>query len=197
MTRRKPDPAIYAAKRACLAEYEALSEQKAIDLFYGDESGVSLQPNIPYAWQFKDAAVALPSERGGHLNCFALVARDNRCFSRTTEGKVTADWIAEQIDTFAKTAKRLTVVVLDNAPVHTKAVKDHAERWQESGLFVLFLPTYSPHLNIAEILWRQLKYRWLKASDYATKETLHEAVRNHLAGVGKSLTIAFQPFKPV
>lgn len=180
-----------------MAEYESLSEQKAIDIFYGDESGVSLQPNVPYAWQFKDEAVTVPSERGGHLNCFALLARDNRCFARTTEGRVTADWIAEQIDAFAETVKRLTVVVLDNARVHTKAVKDHATRWQEKGLFVLFLPTYSPQLNIAEILWRQLKYRWLKASDYATKETLHNAVQNCLGEVGKSLNIAFQPFKTV
>lgn len=141
--------------------------------------------------------MTLPSERGGYLNCFALIARDNRCFAHTTEGKVTADWVAERIDEFIKTIKGLTVIVLDNARVHIKAVKDHAARWQEKGLYVLFLPTYSPHLNIAEILWRQLKYRWLRACDYATKDTLHKAVRSCLSEVGKSLNIAFQPVKMV
>jgi transposase len=29
--------------------------------------------------------------------------------------------------------------------------------WQERGLLLFYLPPYSPHLNIAEVLWRKLK----------------------------------------
>ena len=195
MTKRKPNPDIYALKCACLAELEALSEQGAIDVFYGDESGVSLLPNVPYAWQFADEVVTLPSERGGRLNCFALVSRCNRCFAKTTQAKVTADWVAEQIGEFSQTLCRLTVIVLDNARVHTKAVKDHFTAWEERGLFVLFLPTYSPHLNIAEILWKKLKFEWLQTTDYLSEAILHAAVRDRLEAVGTSLTIAFQPFR--
>ena len=71
----------------------------------------------------------------------------NRCFVRTTENKVTGEWIAEQIDEFVKSLSRLTVIVLDNATVHTKAVKERLQQWEEKGLFVWFLPTYSPQLN--------------------------------------------------
>gem|GEM_PF-6935554 len=39
------------------------------------------------------------------------------------------------------------------------------------------LPTYSPHLNLAETVWRKLKYEWLSASDYSSKEHLRNAVR--------------------
>ena len=197
VTKRKPNPDIYEVKCECLAEFEALCEQGLIDLYYGDESGVSLLPNVPYAWQFRDEVVSLPSERGGHLNCFALLARDNRCFTATTEGRVTGDWIAEQVAAFLGTLHlhRLTVVVFDNASVHLKAAKDHAEEWEEKGLFVWFLPTYSPHLNIAEILWKKLKYGWLQATDYQDKETLHTAVRSRLDQVGKELKIAFKPFR--
>jgi len=56
---------IYEAKRECLAEFENLSEKEAIDVLYGDESGISLLPNVPYGWQFPDEVVTLPSERGG------------------------------------------------------------------------------------------------------------------------------------
>ncbi len=195
MTKRKPNPDIYAVKCACLAQLEALSEQGAIDVFYGDESGVSLLPNVPYAWQFADEVVTLPSERGGRLNCFALVSRCNRCFAKTTQAKVTADWVAEQIGEFSQTLCRLTVIVLDNARVHTKAVKEHLAAWEERGLFVLFLPTYSPHLNIAEILWKKLKFEWLQPTDYLSKAILHAAVRDRLEEVGTSLKIAFQPFR--
>ncbi len=195
VTKRKPNPDIYEVKCECLAELEDLSERGLIDLYYGDESGVSLLPNVPYAGQFRDEEVSLPSERGGHLNCFALLSRDNRCFTSTTEGKVTGDWIAEQIAVFLETLCRLTVIVFDNASVHLKAAKEHAEAWEQKGLFVWFLPTYSPHLNIAEILWKKLKYEWLQATDYQDKETLHTAVRSLLDQVGKSLKIAFKPFR--
>ena len=38
------------------------------------------------------------------------------------------------------------------------AVKERGALWQKRGLFVFFLPPYIPHLNIAEILWRNFKY---------------------------------------
>jgi len=180
-----------------LSDFERLAEKGQIDIFYGDESGISLLPNVPYAWQFPDEIVTLPSERGGRLNCFALLSRCNRCFARVTEDKVTGSWIAEQITEFCQTLRGLTVLVLDNASVHTKAVKDHLSVWEEHGLFVWMLPTYSPHLNITEILWKKLKYEWLQVDDYRDKDTLHTAVRRLLDEVGKSLKIAFQPFNKV
>ena len=60
---------------------------------------------------------------------------------------------------------------------------------------MFYLPTYSPHLNIAETLWRKIKYEWLKAEDYADKETLCYLVWQALAAVGKSLNIRFAKFK--
>lgn len=166
-----------------------------MDLFYGDESGVSLLPCVPYAWQFADERVVMPSERGGSINCFALLSRDNRIHRFLTEQTITAAWISERLDALSLSLSRLTVVVLDNASVHKKAVKERRAVWQERGLFVFFLPAYSPHLNIAEVLWRKLKYEWLRPEDYADKETLHLAVWQALAAVGQSLKIQFQPFR--
>jgi transposase len=91
------------------------------------------------------------------------------------------------------TLSRPTVLVLDNASVHKKAFKDHFAAWEERGLFIFFLPPYSPHLNIVEILWKKVKYEWLQVKHYADKNTLREAVGHILSEVGKSLTIAFQP----
>ena len=47
---------------------------------------------------------------------------------------------------------------VSRSSVHIKAARENQSAWEERGLFVWFLPTYSPHLNIAEILWRKLKY---------------------------------------
>lgn len=193
--KHKPNADVYALKRECLTEFEQLSEQGQLDLFYGDESRVSLQPCVPYAWQFADEQVVMPSEQGGGVNCFALLSRYNTCLAHLTEDTITAAWISERLDIFSLSLRRLTVVVLDNARVHTKAVKERATVWQERGLFVWFLPTYSPHLNIAEVLWRKLKYEWLRPEDYADKETLRYAVWKALSAVGNALSIAFSPFK--
>jgi transposase len=52
---------------------------------------------------------------------------------------------------------------LDNASFHRKA-KLH-EIAAKYGVFVLFLPPYSPHLNPIELSWANLK-RWLKDNLY-------------------------------
>jgi transposase len=65
-------------------------------------------------------------------------------------------------------------------------------------VFVLSLPKgrppYSPHLNIAEVLWRKLKYEWLQPKDYADAHTLFERTRQTLAAVGNRLKINFAEF---
>jgi transposase len=178
-----------------LVEFEQLSEQGHIDLLYGDESRVSLLPCVPYGWQFADEQVFMPSDGRGGVNCFALISRQNACQFHLTEGKITGDWISERLDALSLSLHRPTVVVLDNASVHVKAVKARSAVWQERGLFVWLLPTYSPHLNIAETLWRKLKYEWLRPEDYADEEMLRYAVWTALGAVGHTLRIAFSPFK--
>jgi transposase len=56
------------------------------------------------------------------------------------------------------------------------------------------LPPYSPHLNIAERLWKELKDRWLKPADYYSAENLFYTVNLALTAVGKELFINFSEF---
>jgi transposase len=169
-----------------------------IDLFYGDECGVSLLPYVPYGWQFRDEKVGLPSTSGAGVNCFALLSRDNRCFFRTTEARIDSVLVCDYLDHFSQCLPRETVVVLDNAPVHQKEVRKRRASWEARGLYVFFLPVYSPHLNIAEVLWRKLKYEWLCGEDYEDyeeKSLLCYRVWQCLAAVGRELTIRFKPFQ--
>lgn len=84
------------------------------------------------------------------------------------------------------------MIVLDNARIHTaKAVQACRPIWERRGLTLFYLPPYSPHLNLAEILWRKLKYEWLRPHDYLSFANLRYAVRLALAAVGSLLTINF------
>jgi len=178
-----------------------MSEQGWIDLFYADESRISLEPCVPYAWQFKDEEVFMPSTQGQGLNCFALLSRANECRFQTTTQNIDARFIIEQLEQMSLGLHRITVVVLDNAPAHAaKQVQERRTFWQERGLFLFFLPTYSrrpvgTRLNIVEVLWRRLKYQWLRPQDYLETDALFYQVRQALAAVGSLLKIHFAPFQ--
>ncbi len=61
----------------------------------------------------------------------------------------------------------------------------------------MYLPPYSPHLNIIEKLWHELKQRWLRPEDYFSFETLRYALQLALLAVGSELNISFSPFNYV
>ncbi len=175
-----------------------LEENGFIDLFFADGSGFSLTPYIPYGWQKKGITVSIPSQRSGQINVFGLLSRDNEFESYTTMGSVNSQLIISYIDDFAQKIKRKTVIVMDNAPTHKSlAFRAKIEEWKEQDLYIWFLPTYSPHLNIIEILWRKIKYEWLRPKDYCSKETLLEALENILNGVGNEFKIKFKCFDKV
>lgn len=138
----------------------------------------------------------MPTQTGTGLNCFALLPRNNQCVAATTTENITSQFILERLETFSTTLKKLTVVVLDNARVHTShTIKERIAGWQQRGLFLFYLPRYSPHLNIVETLWRKLKYEWLSPTDYQDKENLFYQIRLALTSVGQRLFINFSNFR--
>ena len=179
-----------------LNQLEELSQKGIIDIYYGDETQVNEEGYVPYGWQFPDEKVSIPVQKGVLINCFGFISRDNRFFYKTTQNKIDADFVLEQIDNFSWTITKPTVLVIDNAPVHrAKKIKQRIPFWETRGLTIFYLPTYSPQLNIAEIVWNQLKYYWLKPQDYETADTLLLNVSLALAAIGKTLKINFAEFK--
>jgi transposase len=192
----KPNEEVYQLKREMLADLEKLSGDGLIELFYGDESGVSLEPNVPYGWQFADEEVSMPSAKGKGVNCFGLFTRSNKALVATSENAIKAEFVIEQLERLSFSIRKITVVVLDNARIHTgKKMTERIEYWQSRGLYIFYLPTYSPHLNIAETVWRKLKYEWLAPNDYEDKQRLQYSVKQALNEFGKSLRINFSNFK--
>lgn len=156
---------------------------------------MSEQGYVPYGWQFKDEQVCIEVSKGKGLNLFALLSRSNELIYQTTTQSVTADFVIEQLEGLSFSVQKPTVVVLDNASVHTAAkVKACLEGWHGRGLYVFYLPPYAPHLNIAERLWKELKARWLRPKDYLSADTLFYAVTLALEAVGKDLCIQFSKF---
>ena len=138
----------------------------------------------------------MPSERGTGINCFGLFTRTNQSWTALSEKAVSGQFVMEQLERFSFFVRKPTVVVLDNVHIHRgKPILERIKVWQTRGLFIFYLPTYSPHLNLAETVWRKLKYEWLSAEDYSSKEHLQYEVRQALWAFGESLKINFSDFR--
>ena len=83
-------------------------------------------------------------------------------------------------DAFCQTITKKTVVVIDNASIHTsEEFEERLPYWKKQGLIIKYLPPYSPELNLIEILWRRIKYTWLPFSAYECLNALSEALEDH------------------
>ncbi len=179
-----------------LCQLLQLEEQGYLRIYYGDESGFSLDPSIPYGWQPKEQYVKIAPKKSQRLNVFGLLSKDNDIQAYSTTETMNGDLIIVFIDDFAKRITQNTVIVLDNATIHhSEAFKDKIDEWEQMDLYIFFLPTYSPHLNLIETLWRKIKYEWLKPQDYLDFNTLTNAVENIILDVGKKYRISFGELK--
>ena len=57
------------------------------------------------------------------------------------------------------------------------------------------LPPHCPELNLIEILWRMIKYRWLPLSAYQDYQSLVASVEEVLVQVGSRYRIDFSAAK--
>ena len=174
---------------------EELSQQGMLDLLYGDESHVCSAGYVPYGWQFPQENVHVLAQKGFKVNCWGLISRQNRLYWSMTQQRITARFVGEQLDSLSLLNHKPTVVVLDNARIHTAGyIQGMRPIWEARGLYLFFLPAYCPHLNLAETLWRHLKGGWLRPEDYLTADDLAYALNRCLANVGGVLTINFSAF---
>jgi transposase len=53
------------------------------------------------------------------------------------------------------------------------------------------LPSYSPQLNLIEILWRFIKYQWIEIDAYYSWQTFVASIEKILREFGQSYVINF------
>jgi len=186
----KKRPSEKQAKRGKQMIDRVEKQQRAgvIDLRYFDATGFCLVPPVPYAWQPIGETIQVPCSKSKRLNVLGFLNKENQLFPCMIEGKVDSACVIACFDAFSETIQKRTVVLIDRASVHTsKEFVSSIRRWVKRGLIVKYLPPYSPHLNLIEILWRFIKYRWLPLSAYACWANLSAAVFNILAQYGTEI----------
>ena len=191
--KRKQCPIEQASKTEALAELFALAAVGLIDLYFGDESGFWQNPVVARAWQFAGEEIRLFPEKGKRLSVFGFLSLKGEGQFWTSEQTIKSEFVIECLEEWLlEKGAKPTVLVLDNARIHrSKKMQEKVIEWEEKGFYIFNLPPYSPHLNIIEILWRKMKYEWLKPEDYASFEKLTQAIKEILSQLETEYKINF------
>jgi transposase len=188
----EPDPLEYQEKQAQLEELKQLDEQGEIDLYYLDETGFSLIPSVPYGWQNIGEYLTIKSRRSPRLNILGIMNRHNHLETYVSFQSINSDVVIACIDAFFPAVDKPTVIVVDQSSIHTSdAILDKIEEWFERNITIFELPSYSPELNLIEILWRFIKYEWIEIDAYSSWKNFVACIEKILREFGENYVINF------
>jgi len=177
------------------------AEQGQIHLLFCDAAHFVLQPFLCFLWA--TVRVFIPSAAGRHrINVLGTVhAITKEIITLTNTTYITADVLIEFLQQLKqKYADKPISLVLDNARYqHCELVKTMAEKLK---INLLFLPPYSPNLNIIERVWKFAKKKILYAKYYNKPAAFHQAIRDFFININQQyhselkslLTLKFQFF---
>jgi transposase len=181
--RHKQDPVKVARAEAILANLRAKAAARQLELFYLDESGFA--PSLPtgYSWclpgQRKRVKYEYP--QGRRVNVLAANRPDGAdpwLGAQTFERTLNSDDLLADLRSLPVAAVP-RVVVLDNASLHiSKVVKAQRRALAQRGIYLYYLPTYSPELNRIEPAFRQVKYQEIPVRSYTSRAALRQAVEH-------------------
>jgi hypothetical protein len=192
--KKSPNPVEYEQKVKELQTLIELEQDGFLTIYYADESGFSETPCVPYGWQPKGEPLSIPSQRGARCNVFGLMSRENELHAYSTLKRLDSAFVICAIDDFVlnKCDKGRSVIVLDNARVHHSEVfKAKIVQWEEQNVFIFYLPTYSPHLNLIETFWRKCKYEWLTPEHFVSWKAILAQIDDIMQHFGSKYTINF------
>lgn len=173
-------------------------------VFFIDAAHFVLQPFLGFLWSFVRRFIKAPAGRQRFNVLGALHATTRQLVTITNTGYVNAHTVAALLSELAASfADRPITLVLDNARYqHCRFIKELAANLR---IELLFLPAYSPNLNLIERLWKFVKKQCLYSKYYATFAEFKQAIEDCLAEVSGAfkeqltslLTLNFQTFENV
>src|SRR5467141_3690093 len=126
------DPDAFAKAKRALEALQKQEDQGQIALYYFDESGLALDPTIPYAWQEPKSVIELPARKYGRINVLGFMNRQNDLHTYMFEQSIHTGVVIACFDAFGQTLTQKTVVVVDNASIHrSEEFEDRIPHWKK------------------------------------------------------------------
>jgi transposase len=201
----KADP---AAQEACKAEKLAprLAEAQAGQrmVFFMEAAHLVYAPFLAWVWCCTRGCVKAPSGRQRFNVLAALHATTTEIVTVQNLTSVTAETVCELLRLLAGAYPAVpSTIVLDNARYHKCALVQDLVR--SLGMELLYVPAYSPNLNLIERLWQWVKQQCLYGKYYPTSAAFQAAIQpclahahsDHLAALESLLTLKCQTFTAV
>jgi len=181
---------------------QAIAGLRAV--FFVDASHFVLAPFLGIVWCFARLFVRAPSGRQRFNVLGALNAITKELTTVCNDTYITAVQVCQLLDKLAAQNIGMPItLVLDNARNQRCAlVEEHARRL---GIYLLFLPSYSPNLNLIERFWKYVKKECLYSNYYpafpefkqAISSCIEQAPIQHKKELHSLLTLRFQTFKHI
>jgi len=161
-------------------------------------------PFLGIVWCFQRLFVKAPS---GHqrLNVLAaLNAITHELFTVENLTYITAETVCKLLRLLVGASQGIPItVILDNARYQRCALVQAVA--QELGIELLYLPAYSPNLNLIERFWRFVKKQCLYSKYYPDSASFQQAIltciqqapTKHKEALKQLLTLRFQTFHEV
>lgn len=171
-------------------------------LFFVDAAHFVMLPFLGYLYSLTVRFIKAASGRQRFSVLGALNAVTKEVVMITDHGYINAVSVCALLQKLHDQFRQLPIVViLDNARYQRCALVEETARKLEIRL--IFLPPYSPNLNLIERLWKFVKKKALYNQYYAGYEQFHKAISNCLAQTGTTykpdldtlLVAKFQSFK--
>lgn len=170
------------------------------DVYFVDAAHFVLGAFLGFLWSFTRIFVKTPSGRQRFNVLGALNAITHEIITVTNATYITSNQVGELLTQLANNATRPVTVVLDNARYQRCAFVTRLA--SELGIELLFLPPYSPNLNLIERLWKFVKKHCLNSkyhSDFhqfrqEITDFLEHANEQHSAELASLLALNFQTF---
>lgn len=179
---------------------EAKANQRTV--YFVDAAHFVMGAFLGWLWCFTRIFVRSSSGRHRFNVLGALCATTHRLIKVCNTGYINSESVCELLHKIKDASAKLPItVVLDNARYQRcKLVQATAAAL---GIELLFLPTYSPNLNLIERLWKFTKKKVLYSKYYETfldfqnaitqlLDTSHITYRDELQSL---LTLKFQTFE--
>jgi hypothetical protein len=148
------------------------------DLYFVDAAHFVLAAFLGRLWSFARIFIPSPSGRQRFNVLGALHATTHKLITECNVGYINGLSVCALLDKIAAVATLPITIILDNAAYQRCAlVRDKA---MSLGIELLFLPPYSPNLNLIERLWKFVKKEALYSRYYPTFVLFKAAISNVL-----------------
>jgi len=160
-----------------------LSRDKCI-CFFCDAAHFVLQPFLCFLWSAVRVFIQASAGRNRINVLGAVNAITKEVVTLTNTTYITSDTLIQFLKQLKERfSDKPIAIILDNARYqHCFVVKTIAA---SLGIHLLFLPPYSPNLNIIERLWKFTKKKILYAKYYNKPEDFHKAIQNFFFNINQ------------